>query len=92
MKRSAQVALMVGGLSAVGAGAYALTPPRQDCAPATPQRAAAPPAPSPSGGITVAPGAAPLPAAQPAQPCGRSRRWGSWGPSYSGGSRASRTY
>ena len=91
MKRSAQVALLLGGLTVAGAGAYAMTPPRRDCLPAQPAGAGAVPAPSPSGGITVVPGTTPAPAAQPAQPCGRSRRWGSWGPSYYGGSRSSRS-
>jgi hypothetical protein len=48
MKRSAQVALLFGGLTAAGAGAYAVTPARTDCAPPRP----------PAPGATTAPGVA----------------------------------
>jgi hypothetical protein len=46
MKRSAQVALLLMGVSGVGAGAYALTPPRNNCVPqgAPPSAVAANPA------------------------------------------------
>ena len=58
MKRSAQVALLLGGLTAAGAGAYALTPPRRDCPPApavpAPQGTDRPTVPLPIPG--VAPG------------------------------------
>ena len=46
MKRSAQVALLLMGTAGVGAGAYAVTPPRSNCVPAgTPAAQIAPPVP-----------------------------------------------
>jgi hypothetical protein len=53
MKRSAQVALLLMGVSGVGAGAYALTPPRNNCVPqgAPPSAVAA----NPAGAAAVEP-------------------------------------
>ena len=56
MKRSAQVALLLMGVGGVGAGAYALTPPRNNC---VPQAGAQPSAVAPN--LTGAPGAEPCP-------------------------------
>ena len=83
MKRSAQVALLFGGLAAAGTGAYAIMPANQACtSPQQPQAGAIP-----GGGTTAAGLAAPLPgAAVPAtapaalaaagqpNPCERPRR------------------
>ncbi|MBN8919501.1 MAG: hypothetical protein J0H62_02110 [Rhizobiales bacterium] len=87
MKRSAQVALLFGGLTTAGAGAYALTPSRPECAQprATAQGAITP-------GTTAAGLSAPTPGAVAAQaaatpqanPCERPRR--SW---FSGSSSSS---
>lgn len=56
MKRSAQVALLLMGVGGVGAGAYALMPPRNNC---VPQAGAQPSAVAPNP--TGAPGAEPCP-------------------------------
>jgi hypothetical protein len=78
MKRSAQVALLFGGVTAAGAGGYAMLP-RDSCEPSLSQSVARP-------GATVAPAlAAPLGPGAPAagNPCGpRSSRSSSSG--YSG--------
>jgi hypothetical protein len=59
MKRSAQVALLFGGLAAAGTGAYAIMPANQACtSPQQPQAGAIP-----GGGTTAAGLAAPLPGA-----------------------------
>ena len=80
MKRSAQVALLLMGVGGVGAGAYAITPPRNDCVPqgGTPPSAMAP---NPAGAAVAA-----------AQPC-PPRRSGSGSSSsrYSSWSRGSST-
>ena len=72
MKRSAQVALLLMGVTGAGASAYAILPPRACTAPDKPA-ALAPGAVNPQ---TLAPGVAP--AVQPAAPCVRSR-YSSWG-------------
>jgi hypothetical protein len=90
MKRSAQVALLLMGVGGVGAGAYAVSPPRNNC---VAQGAATPSAvaPNPAGPVS------------PAKPCpprrsgysggyssgGRYGSWSSWSsPTYSRGSTA----
>jgi len=73
MKRSAQVALLLMGVSGVGAGAYALTPPRNNCVPqgAPPSAMAA----NPAG----APTAEPCPPRRQSSGIGSSRsHFGSW--------------
>jgi hypothetical protein len=82
MKRSAQVALLLMGVSGVGAGAYALTPPRTNCVPqgAPPSAVAA----NPAG----APGAEPCPPRRQGSGIASGRsHFGSW----SGSSSSSRT-
>ena len=82
MKRSAQVALLLMGVSSVGAGAYALTPPRTNCVPqgAPPSAVAA----NPAG----APGAEPCPPRRQGSGIASGRsHFGSW----SGSSSSSRT-
>ena len=81
MKRSAQVALLLMGVSGVGAGAYALTPPRTNCVPqgAPPSAVAA----NPAG----APGAEPCPPRRQGSGIASGRsHFGSWS-----GSSSSRT-
>jgi hypothetical protein len=72
MKRSAQVALLLMGVTGAGASAYAVLPPRACTAPDKPA-ALVPGAINPQ---TLAPGIAP--GVQPAAPCVRSR-YSSWG-------------
>ena len=72
MKRSAQVALLLMGVTGAGASAYAVLPARECTAPDKPA-AMAPGAINPQ---TLAPGVAPV--VQPAVPCDRSR-FSSWG-------------
>ena len=76
MKRSAQVALLLMGVTGAGASAYAILPPRACTAPDKPV-AVAPGAINPQ---TLTPGVAPAvaPAVTPAVPCDRSR-YSSWG-------------
>jgi hypothetical protein len=72
MKRSAQVALLLMGVSGVGAGAYALTPPRNNCVPQ-----GAPPS-------AVAANSAAAAAAEPCPPRRQGSGIGSSGRSYFG--------
>ncbi len=96
MKRSAQVALLFGGLAAAGGGAYAMMPARQECLPprAAPQGTTAPgiaaPAPTPVPGIPAA-GVAAAGALGQAAPCEPRRRSGSIG-FYGGGYYGDRGY
>jgi hypothetical protein len=75
MKRSAQVALVLMGATAVGASSYAMAP-RTDCA--QPNNPASRP---PVAGSPVPP--------QSNEPCRQSRRWGSSSGGYSGSSGSS---
>jgi hypothetical protein len=87
MKRSAQVALLLGGLTTAGIGAVAISAPQRDCvAPTNPAGAAVPPPAANPTGSAMAPNRAPglpgadakallRPGAQTPEPCSRSRRW-----------------
>lgn len=85
MKRSAHVALLVGGLSVAGVSAYAMIPPRQECKPVAPPAAAAG---TPGSSVVVTDGkpAVTPPAAQP-QNCRRTRWFHSSGSTASSGAR-----
>src|SRR6185437_16852005 len=92
MKRSAQVGLLLGGLTTVTVGAAAIAPlPRQNCAAPTNSSGAvgAPAAAAKASGSALAPNVAPglpganpqaalQPAAQPAAPCSSSRSSRTW--------------
>ena len=87
MKRSAQVALLVMGVGGVGAGAYALTPPRNNCvAPGgTPPSAMAPNRPG-------VPAADPCPPRRQGSGIGAGRSYGFWSGSGTSGNSSSRSW
>lgn len=91
MKRSSHVALLVGGLSVAGVGAYAMIPPRQDCRPASPAPGAAITPGTPGTSVVVTdgkPAVAPPLAGQP-QNCRTTRWFGSSGSTTGSGYRRS---